>query len=108
MFENKSFRNIIILLIVIANIGCDQISKKIVRESVSPGDRIELINQNFLLMNVENNGAFLSVFSNASPLVKKITLLGLPTIMLIGVLFYLFSESKLPKVALIGWSFVSD
>ena len=104
MFENKSFRNIIILLIVIANIGCDQISKKIVRESVSPGDRIELINQNFLLMNVENNGAFLSVFSNASPLVKKITLL--PTIMLIGVLFYLFSESKLPKVALIGWSFV--
>ena len=106
MFENKSFRNIIILLIVIANIGCDQISKKIVRESVSPGDRIELINQNFLLMNVENNGAFLSVFSNASPLVKKITLLGLPTIMLIGVLFYLFSESKLPKVALIGWSFV--
>ena len=57
MFENKSFRNIIILLIVIANIGCDQISKKIVRESVSPGDRIELINQNFLLMNVENNGA---------------------------------------------------
>jgi signal peptidase II len=106
MFENKSFRNIIILLIVIANIGCDQISKKIVRESVSPGDRIELINQNFLLMSVENNGAFLSVFSNASPLVKKITLLGLPTIMLIGVLFYLFSESKLPKVALIGWSFV--
>ena len=106
MFENKSFRNIIILLIVIANIGCDQISKKIVRESVSPGDRIELINQNFLLMNVENNGAFLSVFSNASPLVKKITLLGLPTIMLIAVLFYLFLESKLPKVALIGWSFV--
>ncbi|MFK8007356.1 MAG: signal peptidase II [Saprospiraceae bacterium] len=106
MFQNKTIRNILILLIVIANIGCDQISKKVVRESVIPGDRIEIINQNFLLMNVENDGAFLSWGSNLSPIFKKILLLGLPLIMLIGVLFYLFLESKLPKVALIGWSFV--
>ncbi len=106
MFKNKSVRNIIILLIVIANIGCDQISKKVVRESVEPGDRIEIINQNFLLMNVENDGAFLSFGSNFSPILRKILLLVLPLLMLIGVLFYLFSQSKLPKVALIGWSFV--
>ncbi len=106
MFKNKAVRNIIILLIVIANIGCDQISKKVVRESVEPGDRIEIINQNFLLMNVENDGAFLSFGSNFSPILRKILLLVLPLLMLIGVLFYLFSQSKLPKVALIGWSFV--
>ena len=106
MFKNKTIRNVLILLIVIANIGCDQISKKVVRESVEPGSRTEIINQNFLLMNVENDGAFLSWFSDAPPIIKKITLIGLPIIMLIGVLFYLFSQSKLPKVALIGWSFV--
>lgn len=106
MFKNKTIRNILIILIVIANISCDQISKKVVRESVEPGSRIEIINQNFLLMNVENDGAFLSAFSTAPQFVKNIVLLGLPTIMLIGVLFYLFSQSKLPKVALIGWSFV--
>ena len=106
MFKNKTVRNIIILFIVIANIGCDQISKKVVRESVEPGDRIEIINQNFLLMNVENDGAFLSFGSNFSPILRKILLLVLPLLMLIGVLFYLFSQSKLPKVALIGWSFV--
>ncbi len=106
MFKNKLARNIIILLIVIANIGCDQISKKVVRESVEPGDRIEIINQNFLLMNVENDGAFLSLGSNFSPVLKKILLLGLPMIMLIGVLLYLFTQTKLPKTALIGWSFV--
>ena len=55
MFKNKLARNIIILLIVIANIGCDQISKKVVRESVEPGDRIEIINQNFLLMNLSQD-----------------------------------------------------
>ncbi|MFK7771059.1 MAG: signal peptidase II [Saprospiraceae bacterium] len=106
MFKNKTVRNIIILFIVIANIGCDQISKKVVRESVEPGDRIEIINQNFLLMNVENDGAFLSLGSNFSPMLKSILLLGLPLMMLIGVLFYLFTQTKLPKIALIGWSFV--
>ena len=82
------------------------VSKKVVRESVEPGDRIEIINQNFLLMNVENDGAFLSLGSDFSPLLKKILLLGLPLMMLIGVLFYLFTQTKLPKLALIGWSFV--
>ncbi|MFT6321205.1 MAG: signal peptidase II [Granulosicoccus sp.] len=106
MFKNKTVRNLIIILIVIANIGCDQISKKVVRESVEPGDRIEIINQNFLLMNVENDGAFLSFGSDFSPVLRKILLLGLPLLMLVGVLFYLFSQAKLPKVALIGWSFV--
>jgi len=106
MFKNKIIRNLIIILIVIANIGCDQISKKVVRDSVEPGDRIEIINQNFLLMNVENDGAFLSFGSDFSPILRNILLLGLPLLMLIGVLFYLFSQAKLPKVALIGWSFV--
>lgn len=106
MFKNKIIRNLIIILIVIANIGCDQISKKVVRDSVEPGDRIEIINQNFLLMNVENDGAFLSFGSDFSPVLRKILLLGLPLLMLVGVLFYLFSQAKLPKVALIGWSFV--
>lgn len=106
MFQNKTIRNLIILLIVIANISCDQISKKVVRDSVVPGSRIEIINQNFLLMNVENDGAFLSLGSNFPPIVKKILLLGLPILMLLGVLFYLFTQTKLPKLALIGWSFV--
>lgn len=106
MFKNKLARNIIILLIVIANIGCDQVSKKVVRESVTPGSRIEIINKNFLLMNVENDGAFLSLGSDFPPLLKKVLLLGLPLIMLVGVLFYLFTQTSLPKVAVIGWSFV--
>jgi len=106
MFKNKTIRNLIILLIVIANVSCDQISKKVVRETVTPGSRTEIINQNFLLMNVENDGAFLSTFGDSPQFVKNIFLLGLPIIMLIGVLFYLFTESKLPKIALIGWSFV--
>lgn len=106
MFQNKSIRNLIIILIVIANISCDQISKKVVRESVEPGSRTEIINQNFLLMNVENDGAFLSLGSNFSPMLKNILLQGLPLLMLIGVLIYLFTQSILPKIALIGWSFV--
>ena len=106
MLKNIFSRNLIILLIVIANVGCDQFSKKMVRNSVAPGDHIEIINQNFLLMNVENDGAFLSWGTDFPPLLKNILLLGLPLLMLIGVLVYLLFQTNLSKLTLVGWSFV--
>ena len=106
MLNNKYFRSFLIIFLVVANIGCDQVSKKMVRESVVPGDRIEIIDQNFLLMNVENSGAFLSAGSNFPPLLKSILLIGLPLLMLVGVFIYLFFQKNLSALALIGWSFV--
>ena len=89
MLQNTSFRIIIILFIVIANISCDQVSKKIARESIQPGDKIEVLNDNLFLMNVENRGAFLSAGANLPKFIKDILLLVLPLIMLIGALIYL-------------------
>ena len=106
MFKNKIIRNILILVIVIANIGCDQVSKKIARENIDRGDRIEVLSDKLILMNVENDGAFLSTGSNLPPIAKKILLLGLPVLMLVGAFIYLLINSNLPKLGLIGWSFV--
>ncbi len=106
MLQNRSFRIIIILLIVFANIGCDQVSKKIARESIQPGDKIEVLNDNLFLMNVENSGAFLSAGANLPKVIKDILLLVLPLVMLIGALIYLFVQKNLPKLGMIGWSFV--
>lgn len=106
MFQNKSSRILIILFLVLTNIGCDQVSKKMVRSSVEQGDRIELINDNFILMNVENEGAFLSWGDDFSPLVKNILLLGLPVLMLLIALIYIFFEKNISRLNLVGWSFV--
>ncbi|MBL7828798.1 MAG: hypothetical protein JNJ57_19335, partial [Saprospiraceae bacterium] len=50
----KTYRILFILLIVVANIGCDQVSKSIVREHVDSHETIPLINEHFLLTKVEN------------------------------------------------------
>ncbi len=106
MLENKYIRIFLIFIIVVANIGCDQVSKKIARENIVQGSRIEVLSDKLILMNVENDGAFLSIGSDFSPWVKNILLLGLPIAMLIGALIYLIINTNLPKLALIGWSFV--
>jgi len=106
MLQKTSTRIIIILLIVFTNVGCDQISKKMVRDSVTPGKQIELVGKKFLLMNVENDGAFLSWGSNLSKGMKNFILLILPSIMLVGALIYLFFQKDLDRLSLIGWSFV--
>jgi len=106
MIENKFIRSLLILIIVIANIGCDQVSKKIARENIDQGDRIEVLSDKLILMNVENDGAFLSAGSNLPPLGKKILLLGLPIAMLVGLFLYILFNSQLPKWSIIGFSFV--
>ena len=54
------------------NLGCDQISKNLVRNRVAYNERISLINDYLTLTNVENTGAFLGFGSGYPPLVKKI------------------------------------
>ncbi|MEM6964769.1 MAG: signal peptidase II [Bacteroidota bacterium] len=106
MLQNRTFRILLVLALVFANVGCDQISKKMARTSIPQGQPpIPIIDDYFVLMNVENEGAFLSLGHDFSPLLKNILLLGLPILMLVGALLYLFFQKDLSKIALIGWSF---
>lgn len=75
-------KRILIVILILFNIGLDQVSKEYVRKNVVPGSRTELVGTQLQLMNVENTGAFLSMGSNSNPIVKLIFLLILPTLVL--------------------------
>ncbi|MBT7851247.1 MAG: signal peptidase II [Flavobacteriaceae bacterium] len=100
-------RTILILILVILNIGLDQISKGIVREQVVPGSRTELIGTQLQLMNVENSGAFLSLGSDSNPTVKLIFLLILPVIVLGIVLYYVLTNKALDNLSVTGLSCIA-
>ena len=100
-------RTILILILVIFNIGLDQISKEIVREQVVPGSRTELLGSQLQLMNVENSGAFLSLGSDSNPTVKLIFLLILPVIVLGIVLYYVLTNEALDNMSIIGLSCIA-
>ena len=86
-------RNLWILLLVFANIGCDQVSKTIVRDRIEYNANIEVIQDFITLTKVENTGAFLSLGSEMPRIGYKILMIILPLIILTYVLFYLLKSN---------------
>jgi len=90
MIAKNIIRIILILLVITANIGCDQFSKKIVKRSVLPYETIRVLNDHLTVTRVENSGAFLSAGDSMSKTSKQIFLTLIPIIAMILGLVYLF------------------
>lgn len=102
----KIKRIVLIITLIILNIGCDQISKKMVRDQVEFRSIIEIIGEKFILTNVENTGAFLGMGSELNPIIKFILLLILPVVVLLLVLRYVLIKKDLDHSSLIGLCFI--
>ena len=59
MKVNKTIRNLLILILLVTNVGCDQISKCIVRQKLEYNDRMSIIDNFVIITKVENTGHFL-------------------------------------------------
>jgi signal peptidase II len=100
-------RALLILIILSSNIGCDQVSKNIVRRQISSTEQISFMNNHFTLMKVENSGAFLSFGNSLSEVWRTVLLIVLPLIVLIGTFFYLITKKNLSNITLVGICFVT-
>ncbi len=100
------YKKIGILVLVLLNIGCDQLSKDIVRKNVAPMDYIQVVSENLILTNVENTGAMLGFGQNLSPIPKLIFLQILPVSVLLILLFRVLQKSNLNKWLIIAFAFV--
>ncbi|PWJ59031.1 signal peptidase II [Dyadobacter jejuensis] len=101
--KKSDFQNIGIIILLLVNLSCDQISKELARNSIDDHEIIPVIEQYFTLTKVENTGAFLSMGSELPQQVKNIVLSIVPLLTLIFGVFYLFrntSLSMLSKIAL--------
>lgn len=99
----KLSRTVSIVLLIVANIAIDQISKIIVRAEIAQNEIIELIGDTFIMTKVENSGAFLGMGSELSPALKWILLLILPVIVLGGVTYYIITNKALDRMSLIAF-----
>jgi len=90
-------KKVIIIALVLLNIGCDQISKNVVRKNIDARETIELIGQNFILTKVENSGAMLGFGSELSPILKIIFLQALPVLVLLVLLVRILRKSDMNK-----------
>ena len=103
-------RSIYITLVIVLTIAVDQISKVLVREhitlrtEVNPGERIPIIGDAFIMMHVENTGAFLGMGSELNETLRIILLLILPIIVLGFVLRYVFKDKSLDNWSLFAFA----
>ncbi len=88
------------------NIGCDQISKEVVRKNIVPNDYIEVVGNNLVLTNVENTGAMLGFGQNLPPMLKIIFLQAIPIIVLLILLYRLLSKKEFDKWMVVAFAFV--
>ena len=102
----RALRTLMIVLLIVANIGCDQVSKAIARERIEKNERIEVIGDNLILTKVENKGAFLGMWADLPIWLKNILLLGLPALVMIGLFVYLLRKQDLSKTTVVALTFI--
>ncbi|MFD1062231.1 signal peptidase II [Winogradskyella litorisediminis] len=97
-------RNLLIALIIIANIAIDQISKVWVRANFIYGETKEIIGDKFIMQYVENKGAFLGMGSDMNPTLHFIGLKLLPLLVLLYVIYYVYTNKNLNKLSVVAFS----
>ena len=97
----KTLQSLFIAAIIVANIGCDQVSKNIVRQHVASNADIKIVSKFVTLTKVENTGAFLSMGASLSKPVKWVFLNGLPLLALLGGVIFLFAKTNLRRLRLL-------
>jgi signal peptidase II len=103
---NNPLRNISILLLVLANAGCDQLSKNAARQNIGYYETIDVLGKHLVLTKIENSGAFLSTGDSLEGSVKFIFLSLLPLIALVYGIYYLLTNTDLPRLLVLGICFV--
>lgn len=106
MNQKKTIKFILLFFLIALNVGCDQVSKIIVRQKVDYNENISIIKDRIILTKVENTGAFLSM-GDELPAIVRFTLLSLFPIVVLGFgLYYLFTNAKLPLGIQLGICFL--
>lgn len=100
------FKKVLILVLVLLNIGCDQLSKNIVRKTVEYQEHIALISDSFILTKVENKGAMMGLGADLSPMLKIILLQGVPIIVLLILLFRILQKPKMNSALVFAFACV--
>ncbi len=99
-------RNLSILLLVLANAGCDQLTKNVARKNIAYHETINVIGNHLILTKVENSGAFLSTGDTLASSVKFVVLSFIPLLALCYGIYYLLKNNQLNNLLVLGICFV--
>lgn len=97
---------LLLLLIIFCNIGCDQISKAIIRRELTSQDQLKFFNDALTVLKVENFGAFLSYADGFPESIKFVFLSLLPLLILGYAVYHLLTQSNHGRLYATGFCFL--
>ncbi|HET9054305.1 MAG TPA: signal peptidase II [Cyclobacteriaceae bacterium] len=106
MNRKSILRAIVIFAMVATNVGCDQVSKSLVRNRIGEYEQISVVENYIKLMRVENEGAFLSLGTSLPKMARFILLSLFPLAMLGFGIGYIFTRKNLSRAITFGFAFV--
>lgn len=106
MKVKQFLRTLLILLILGLNVGCDQVTKNIVRQNISYHEQIVLIDDHLTLTKTENGGAFLGFGDSLPEPLKSFLLTILPLFILGLAITFLVKKKNLPNLIILGVCFM--
>ena len=98
----KNKRAILTVLIVLFNIGIDQLSKSIVRYSISDNEAIPILKGTIVFIKAENIGAALGIGAGLPSMLKIFYLQLLPIFILLFLFRMIVTDKELPRLIIIG------
>lgn len=102
MNSKRLVRTLVILLVLGLNIGCDQVSKTIVRNNMGFYNQVGFLHNHITLSKVENTGAFLSLGDSLSGPLRMILLNIIPLLAVVFGLGYILVKQNINRVTLLG------
>jgi signal peptidase II len=96
----------IVVGIVLLNVGCDQVTKQMARDTLQYSSTRSYLDDFFRLTYVENKGAFLSLGSELSDQLRYWVLHIFPVVLLVGLFFYALFSRSLLKWQIIALAFI--
>jgi signal peptidase II len=95
-------RIIVLVLLLCLNLGCDQLTKSIIRAHINYYDQYHFFDDHVTLLHVENTGAFLSLGAQLVQPFRFILLTLLPILALFGGLVYVLIKKNLGTLMSVG------
>jgi signal peptidase II len=103
---NRLTARVLFLVLILFNIGCDQVTKQIVRDRVDYHANIKILTDHITLTKVENSGAFLSAGDTLSGSFKFVLLILLPMATLLFGFYLVMRRRNMPLLLVLGICFV--
>jgi signal peptidase II len=105
--RTRLLKALLMLLIVLMSVGCDQATKQLARAGLMHGGVRSIVGGVLVLRYVENEGGFLSLGSRLPRPIRTVTFVAFPLLILFWIIFSLARNKETGWRFIIGFSFIA-